>query len=80
MIFLVQFPIQIGWHEVLLPINHNYNKSCDILGFFKLNQKKFWQFFRQQWKKSQLSVHVWCRVLSNYSVLLVLKSGPLIPN
>ena len=26
---------QIGRHEVLLPINHNYNKLCDILGFSK---------------------------------------------
>ena len=24
---------QIGRHEVLLPINHSYNKICDILGF-----------------------------------------------
>jgi len=27
---------RMGWHEVLLPINHNYNKICDFLGF--LNQ------------------------------------------
>ena len=27
---------QIGRHNVLLPINHNYDKICDILGFFKL--------------------------------------------
>ena len=26
---------RIGRHEVLLPINHNYNKICNILGFFK---------------------------------------------
>ena len=36
---------QIGQHEVLLTINHNYNKICDILGFFKLKHKKFWEFF-----------------------------------
>ena len=24
---------QIGRHEVLLPINHSYNKICHILGF-----------------------------------------------
>ena len=37
---------RIGWHEVLLPINHNYNKICDILGFFcKLKHKKFREFF-----------------------------------
>ena len=25
---------RIGRHEVLLPINHNYNKICDIIGYF----------------------------------------------
>ena len=28
---------QIGQHEVLLPIYHNFNKICDIIGYF-LNQ------------------------------------------
>ena len=28
---------RIGRHEVLLPINHNFNKICDIIGSF-LNQ------------------------------------------
>ena len=28
---------RIGRHEVLLPINHNFNKICDIIGNF-LNQ------------------------------------------
>ena len=28
---------RIGRHEVLLPINHNFSKICDIIGFF-LNQ------------------------------------------
>ena len=32
---------RIGRHEVLLPIiNHNYNKICDILGFFKTKNKR----------------------------------------
>ena len=26
---------RIGRHEVMLPINHNYNKISNILGFFK---------------------------------------------
>ena len=30
---------RIGRHEVLLPINHNFNKICDIIGYF-LNQNK----------------------------------------
>ena len=28
---------RIGRHEVLLPINHKFNKNCDIIGYF-LNQ------------------------------------------
>ena len=28
----------IGQHEVLLPINHNFNKIYDILGFLKWKQ------------------------------------------
>ena len=27
---------RIGRHEVLLPINHNFNKICDIIGYFVL--------------------------------------------
>ena len=38
---------RIGRHEVLLPVNHNFNKICDIIGYF-LNQNKrnskFWNF------------------------------------
>ena len=31
---------RIGRHEVLLPINHNFNKICDILGsFFNQNAR-----------------------------------------
>ena len=69
---------RIGGHEVLLPINHNYNKICDILGFLKLRQKKFREFFISS-ENSPLSA----RVLSNYlgmmrTVLLVPKSGQLL--
>ena len=33
---------RIGRHEVLLPINHNFDKICDIIGyFFKSKHKKF---------------------------------------
>ena len=38
-------------HEILLPINHNYNKFCDILGFFKSKLKKFGDFFVGSEKK-----------------------------
>ena len=27
---------RFGRHEILSPINHQYNKICDTLGFFKL--------------------------------------------
>ena len=36
---------RIGRHEVLLPINHNCNKICDILDLFKLKNMKFQAFF-----------------------------------
>ena len=26
---------RFGRHEILSPINHQYNKICDTLGFFK---------------------------------------------
>ena len=74
-------------HEILLPINHNYNKFCDILGFFKSKLKKFGDFFVGS-EKNHLSARVRWRVLYNYlgltctasyyTVLLVLKSGQLL--
>ena len=37
--------VQIGRHEVLLPINHNFNKICDVLGsFLKSVEKKLRRF------------------------------------
>ena len=36
---------RIGRHEVLLPINHNYNKICDILGFFKVKTQEILRVF-----------------------------------
>ena len=56
----------IGRHKVLSPINHNYHKICDILGFFLSKIQEIPSFFCQQWKKSQLGVHMRWRVLSNY--------------
>ena len=42
----------IGRHEVLLPINHNFNKICNILGsFFKSKDKKFRDFFASSEKR-----------------------------
>ena len=58
---------RIGRHKVLLPINKNFNKICDIIGYF-LNQHtgnlKF--CFANSEKKKAISVRAWWRVLSNY--------------
>ena len=80
---------RIGRHEVLLPINHNYNKICDIFVFvFKLKHKKFREFFagseKKPFKCARARGGTYClitwawRVLSFHSVVLVLKSGQLI--
>ena len=45
----------IGQYEVLLPINHNYNKFCDILGFLKLKtQEMLWVLILLAVKKAIL--------------------------
>ena len=36
---------RIGGHEVLLPINHSYNKICDILGFFLIKTQGILRVF-----------------------------------
>ena len=36
---------RIGRHEVLLPINHNYNKICYILDFFLIKTQEIPIFF-----------------------------------
>ena len=54
---------RIGRHKVLLPINHNFNKICDTIGYF-LNQNT--SCFASSEKKSHLSARVKARtVLSN---------------
>ena len=43
---------RIGRHEVLLPINHNFNKICDILGsFFNQNTRNSEILFANSEKK-----------------------------
>ena len=42
----------IGWHEVLLPINHDVNKICDIWGsFFNQSTRNSEIFFASSEKK-----------------------------
>ena len=55
---------RIGRHEVLLPINHNFNKICDIIGYF-LNQtaEEIRNFVLLAVKKSHLSVRVMARTV-----------------
>ena len=46
---------RIGRHEVLLPINHNYDKICDILIVALINKKHFeWGVY---WKEGAKSHH-----------------------
>ena len=46
---------RIGRHEVLLPINHNFNKICDIRGsFLKSKQQKFEDFFASSEEKKAI--------------------------
>ena len=55
---------RIGRHEVLLRINHNFNRICDILGFFfKSKPKKFRDVFASSEKKSHLSARVMARTV-----------------
>ena len=53
---------RIGQCEVLIPISHNYNKICEILGLFiNLKHKKFQVFFLLEGEKEpfkRLSVMV----------------------
>ena len=60
---------RIRRHEVLLPINHNFNKICDIIGYFlNQNTRKLKFCFASSEKKSHLSALVMARTQfsSNY--------------
>ena len=55
---------RIGWHEVLLPINHNFNKICDIIGYFLNQNTRNSKFcFASSEKKSHLSARVMARTV-----------------
>ena len=55
---------RIGQHEVLLPINHNFNKILwSIRLFFNQNTRNPEIFFAKSEKKSHLSAHVMARTV-----------------
>ena len=53
-----------GRHEVLLPINYNFNKICDLYKALFLNQNtRNFKIFRLAVKKSHLSARVMARTV-----------------
>ena len=53
-----------GRHEVLLPINHNFNKICDIIGYFLNQSTRNSKFcFASIEKKSHLSARAMVRTV-----------------
>ena len=58
---------QIGQHEVLLTINHDFNKICDILlgSFFNQNTRNS-EIFLLAVKKKAIQARTWWCILSNY--------------
>ena len=54
----------IGRHEVLLPINHNFNKICDTIGYFLNQNTRNSKFcFASSEKKSHLCARVMARTV-----------------
>ena len=49
---------RFGRHEVVLLINHNHNKICDVLSFFKIKINDIPRFFAGGEKKNDSSVRV----------------------
>ena len=43
---------RIGLNEVLLPINHNYNKFCDVLALLKTKAQEIPRVFLHAMKKN----------------------------
>ena len=59
----------IGRHEVLLPINHNFNKICDTIGYFLNQNTRNSKFcFANSEKKSHLSARVMARTIFRRSI------------
>ena len=64
-IFFFEPKIIKKFHKAKLPINHNFNKICDILGSFfnKKNQEISRFFLLAVKKKSHLSARVMARTV-----------------
>ena len=57
---------RIGRHEVLLSINHNFNKICDILGpFFNQNTRNSKILFSSSEKSRQARDGTYCPITYN---------------
>ena len=57
---------RLGRHEGLLPINHKFNKICDIIGYFSKSKPKKFQIFVWLAAKKTIYAGARWRVLSNY--------------
>ena len=80
-LFNHEYDFRPNWTtQVPLPINHNFNKICDIKGSFILNQniRNSKIFFANSKKKSHLSASDMTRTVLNCPIKL--KSGQLITN
>ena len=65
---------QIGRRQVLLPINHNYNKICYILGLFLIKTQEIPSVFllNVAVKKSHLSTCMrWCSITGTMCTVLL---------
>ena len=71
------FNHRIGRHEVLLPINHNYNIICDILRFFLIKTREilrvsFASSEKMPFKRAYCPIiGVTCTVLLHYPFFFV---------
>ena len=57
---------QIGLHSVLLPISRNFNKICNIIGYFLNQNTRNSKFCFASSEKKAIEARARLRVLSNY--------------
>ena len=76
---------QIGLHKRLLQLNHNYNKMCDILGFFKIKNARnsaslLLVVKKKTYEWTIVMVHAVQLFKHDTTVLFVVKSVELVAN